>query len=378
MKPIEVKPVGSRREQQLFLTFPWQIYRGDPLWVPPLLPERRKLLDSRSSEYLQHAQAEFFIAWQGNRPVGTISAAEDFTANQLRQSRECVIGFFECVQDPTVAQALFDKAARWAIARDLTKLRGPFHFDYENGYGVLIAGQDRPPALLCAHTPAYYQALFEGYGFKPARDDNLAFALEIRSTPEIQSLFQMAERVRATRSYVIRAARLDEWDQEIDRVHFLLNSALAHLPDHTPWRREAVESLFTPFRSLADPELVLFAEDQGEVVGFFPGIPNLNEAFIHANGLRYPWNYLSLMYWMRRPCKCLAVKSVLVLPEYWGRGIAIPLFAELYQRAAERGYQWVDLSLTSEDNPRTPALAKRFGAREYKRYRVYSKDLDGQ
>ena len=375
MSSIIVTPARSRAEKQVFLTFPWRIYQDDPLWVPPLLPERRKLLDPRHSEYLSHAEAEFFIAWQGQRPLGTLSVAEDFAANQLRNSRECVIGFFECIADPAVATALFDAAAGWALKRGLNKLRGPFNFDYENGYGILIEGRDRPPALLCGHTPAYYQAFFESHGFQPARGDNLAFALDLTETPQIQTLFHLAERARATRPYLIRAARLNEWDQEIDRVHFLLNQALAHLPDHTPWRREAVEKLFAPFRDLADPELVLFAEDQGQVVGFFPGIPNLNEAFIHANGLRYPWNYLSLMRRMRRQTDCLAIKSVLVLPEYWGSGLAILLFAELFQRALARGYKWVDLSLTAADNPRTPILAHRFGAREYKRYRVYTKDL---
>ena len=31
----------------------------------------------------------------------------------------------------------------------------------------------------------------------------------------------------------------------------------------------------------------------GKPVGFFPALPNFNEALIHANGLRYPWNYLA-------------------------------------------------------------------------------------
>ena len=31
----------------------------------------------------------------------------------------------------------------------------------------------------------------------------------------------------------------------------------------------------------------------------------------------------------------------------------------------------IGFSLTSEDNPRTPMLAERFGARIYKRYRTY-------
>ena len=69
--------------------------------------------------------------------------------------------------------------------------------------------------------------------------------------------------------------------------------------------------------------MVLFAEVDGKTVGWFPGIPNLNEAFIHANGLRYPWDYLKLMRHIRKRPKCLAIKSVLILPQYWGGGVAL-------------------------------------------------------
>jgi GNAT superfamily N-acetyltransferase len=129
--------------------------------------------------------------------------------------------------------------------------------------------------------------------------------------------------------------------------------------------------MLQPFRNVVDPDLVLFAEVDGEAVGWFPGIPNLNEAFINVDGLRHPWNYAQLWWRMRRQPRCLAVKSVLVPPEYWGSGVAVALFAELALRARAKGYQWLDLSITSEDNPNTPMLAKRLGAEVYKRYRVY-------
>ncbi|KUK46214.1 MAG: hypothetical protein XD73_0917 [Anaerolinea thermophila] len=61
--------------------------------------------------------------------------------------------------------------------------------------------------------------------------------------------------------------------------------------------------------------------------------------------------------------KCLAIKSVLVLPEYWGSGVSLMLFSEMIKRAKEKGYTWADLSLTSEDNPKTPMLAERVGGK---------------
>lgn len=38
---------------------------------------------------------------------------------------------------------------------------------------------------------------------------------------------------------------------------------------------------------------------------------------------------------------------------------------------SQRGYRWADLFLTSENNPDTPILAERMGAKTHKRYRVY-------
>jgi GNAT superfamily N-acetyltransferase len=155
-----------------------------------------------------------------------------------------------------------------------------------------------------------------------------------------------------------------------------MNRSLAHLGGFIPWRRDVLSAMLEPLRKIVDPELVLFAEMvDGEPVGWLPGIPNLNEALIHANGLRYPWNYLPLFWYTRRQPACLAIKSVLVPPEYWDTGAAVLLFAEMGTRAAARGYKWADLSLTSIDNPRTPVLANHMGAVLYKRYRTYRKWL---
>ncbi|MBN1835894.1 MAG: GNAT family N-acetyltransferase [Spirochaetales bacterium] len=377
---IEVRPVRTRRERRRFLTFPWRIYRGpgrpDAFWVPPLLPERAKALDPARGAFFRRGEAELFMAWRDGRPVGTICAGEDKAANRDSGRQECMFGFFECLEDPDAARALLGRAVRWGRERHLSSLAGPFNLDREDGYGVLVEGRDRPPVLLCGHTPPYYQGLIEEYGFRPARADNLAFAIPLGSdSPERRKLARLADRIRSKGWVTIRTPDLSHLEREVDTVHALLNQALAHLPDHRPWPRQAVEALLTPFARIADPELVLFAEVEGKTVGWFPGVPNLNELFIRVNGLRYPWDYLSLLANLRRHPDCLAIKSVLILPEYWGSGVALLLFDEMDRRAAARGYRWADLSLTSEDNPYTPALAQRMGAAIYKRYRVYRLDL---
>jgi GNAT superfamily N-acetyltransferase len=376
MPALTVAPLRSRQDRRTFLTFSWTIFRNDPLWVPPLLPDWRERIDPSRGVFFKRGTAEFFLARRGNQVVGTICAAEDRQANAERGRKECVFGFFHFLEDYPVFEALLGAASDWARQRGLDALTGPFNLDYEDGYGVLVEGRDRPPALLCGHTPAYYRVFYERYGFQAVRGDNIAYALDLcEDNPALREVSRVAGRLRERGHFVVRSADLDRWDAEIDRVHELLNLALAHLPDFRSWPREVVQSSLAPFRKIVDPALILFAETEGKSIGWLPGIPNLNEAFIHANGLRYPWDILSLLWWMRRRPACLAVKSVLVRPEYWGSGVAVLLFDEMVRRARERGYRWIDASLTSEDNPRTPALAQRFGAKLYKRYRVYRKEI---
>jgi len=377
MNPIEIRKVESGKELHRFLTFPWKIYRDDPLWVPPILKDRYKIVNPERGVFFQRGTAEFFNAYRGRELVGTISTAIDFKANKAVNKKDCVFGFFECVQDWDAAKALFDHAAEWAKTHEQNRLYGPFNLDYEDGYGILIEGRDRPPVLLCGHTTDYYQGFVERYGFTPGRGDNLAFMRDLREDVEgLEQVHAFAERVRRRKKFTVRHADFSRWEAEVDHVFDLINPSLKHLYGHVPWRREALRELMAPFVEIADPELILFAELDGKPVGFFPAIPNFNEALIHANGLRYSWDYVSAWLHTRKRPRSAAIKSVLVLPEYWGSGVAILMFSEMVKKLLAKGYDWVDLSLTSADNPRTPALAERLGARIYKRYRVYQLDLE--
>ena len=186
------------------------------------------------------------------------------------------------------------------------------------------------------------------------------------------SSFRLSKRIKARGRITTRPADFDQWEREVEIVHNLLSIALAHLDDSIGWHREALEATLAPFKTIADPNLIIFAEVDGEAVGFLPGIPNLNEFFIKVNGLKYPWNYVQLLWLMRfgKP-ECLSAKSVLVKPEYWNRGVVVLMMEEMYQRAREQGYKWIDMSITSADNPTSVLTAEKLGAEIYKRWQVY-------
>ncbi len=369
---IEVRPVESAAEKRRFLTFPWRLYRNDPLWVPPILSEREKMTDPKRGHFFQGGHADFYMAYKDGKEAGTICCSHEYGGDPA----ECSIGFFECVDDFEVAAAMFEQAERWARAHDLSMLCGTYNLDREDGRGILVDGWDRPPAILCGHNPPYYWKFFERCGFGRRHDDGLAYACPLdEANPRIQRLYRLAEKVQERKGFTVRHANMADLDAEIGRVQVLQNRALEHLPGFVPYDRASVEGMVLPLKDLADPELILFAEADGQTVGWFPAVPNFNEVLIRLDGLRYPWDYARALRYAKLKPKCLAIKSVAVLPEYWDTGAAILLFAEMAKRAIRKGYQWADLSLTGEDNPDTKELARHMGARVYKRYRFYKKEL---
>ncbi|MGB8213157.1 MAG: GNAT family N-acetyltransferase [Anaerolineales bacterium] len=377
MNAIEVRKVQTRREKNIFITFPWHIYRSDPLWVPPLLPERKKVIDPQKGKFFEDGYADLFIAWRNGQPVGTLSCGEDQSATRSRSFGECSIGFFECINDYAVAEALFDRANVWARENSLVRMVGTYNLDREESRGILIEGRDRPAAVYCGYNPPYYQTFIEQYGFTKFDEDGLAYAVDLNlERPELQHLIQLAKRIRQRKeNMIVRGANLKDMDNEIDRIVDLQNRGLAHFANFTPYTRAAIEAMVLPMLDVVDPELVLFAEVDGKPAGWFPAVPNLNEIIIHLNGLRYPWDYLRAVKYSHYKTKSIAIKSVVVPPEYWDTGVGVLLFDEMVRRAVAKGYTWADLSLTGEYNKDTWPLAHRMGAKIYKRYRFYEKPV---
>ena len=127
---IEVRQVADAGEKRRFLGFPWRLYRGDPLWVPPIYSTREKATDPKRGLFFRKGYADFFVVYRGDL-VGTLCCSHE----QGADPGECSLGFFECIQDVEVAAALFDAAETWARKHRLSQMRGTYNLDREDGRG---------------------------------------------------------------------------------------------------------------------------------------------------------------------------------------------------------------------------------------------------
>ena len=128
----------SRRERDEFIKFQWQIYTSDPVWVPPLIIERRRFLDRNRHPFYGHGDAALFLARKKGKIAGRIMASDDPNYNSLHQTNVGCFGLFECIDDKEVAAALFNAVVSWLRKKGRTEMMGPI--DYSTNYvcGLLI------------------------------------------------------------------------------------------------------------------------------------------------------------------------------------------------------------------------------------------------
>ena len=374
MQPkYSIQQVDNEKQRRAFLRFPYALYRQDPNWIPRLWPEQLAWL-RREHGFFEHAQAEWFSIYEGKRIVGTVGVAIDEQANQHLKRQDAIFGFFECVDDRQVFQALIELARNWAREWGCKYLVGPRSFTDNDYPGFLLNHFDTPAALYEGHTPPYYVAFAKAEGWTVDADTLAYRAFRANYGKDLErlpaKLSRVAQRATRNRRVSVRQAELAHFEREFKIVLEIYNLALSRLPDFVPMTEAQFREFAESLKPVLQEDMILFAMVDGQEVGFSLALPNLAEAFHRSGGLRYPWNYLQL-WWHARRVKSASFKILAIDPAYWGMGLEAIMFVKMIAAFIQRGYQWIDASLTGGDNPYTNKIAKRFGLEEYKRYRLY-------
>jgi GNAT superfamily N-acetyltransferase len=171
MIAIENVDPKSKADVRRFLNFPFKLYRGHQLWVPPILLDAAVQLNPEKHPFYEHSEADFFLAIQDSEVVGRIALLENKPYNKYHDKRQAQFYLFECVRDLQVAEALFERAFEWARERELESIIGPKGFSALDGYGMLVDGFEHRPAMtMMNYNPPYYPEMMESLGFRKEVD----------------------------------------------------------------------------------------------------------------------------------------------------------------------------------------------------------------
>ncbi len=372
---IDIREVERPSQLTGFVKVPWVIYKDNLNWVPPLISNHKKLLNSRKNPFFRYASVKLFTAHHGKEHLGRIAVIINRNHNNYHDEKVGFFGFFESVNDYNVARKLLKTAMICLKSDGMDVMRGPVNLSTNYEVGALVDAFDQPPMLNMTYNPEYYLEFYERFGLRKAKD-LLAYKLTDRDRPP-ERLVRIAERVRSKEGVTLRTVNMKRFDEELKIVNRIYNSAWSRNWGFVPAPEDEFLHIASDMKPLIDPDLVFIAEVEGNPIGFSLALPNFYQVLPYANGRLFPIGLLKILWHtkIRNKIDSARIITMGVEHKYQKRGIDTLFYLETFNRGCDKGYKWAELSWILEDNVLMNRAAQMLGAKCYKTYRVYETSL---
>ena len=387
---FQIQAVTTPEELELFLDVPAQIYANDPNWVPPLRSDIAKHF-APSNPFFSYGNLQQFIALtQTDNPsvtsatksaakgvvaVGRIVAAINQRLIEREGKRIGLFGFFECIPDFAIAQSLLNAASEWLREQGMTVARGPIDLSTHNNCLFLVDGFDSPPMIMMPYNPSYYPNYMEQDGWHKAKD---AYAYDFPLDQSLSDKFEKGYRIACKSGITFRPLRTkgEGFEQDVKSIYHLFNRAFANNWSSAPRTEEEFLEEAKALQTLVDPDVFPIAEDKGEMIGFWMGLPDYNIALKHVGG-KLNWLGIIKFLWYRRQIDQGRVIAICSLPEYRRKMVPLGLIYLGMQGGIQKGkpYKRAELGWVWEDNFPSRKIIEAAGGKIYKTYRIYEKAL---
>jgi hypothetical protein len=354
-----------------FIEYPYDRYARDPHWIPQLRLTERQRLSPAHNPFFEHADVDLFLAQRDGRVVGRIAAIDDRLHNETHHDNTAMFGFFEA-DDAEAARALLAAAEAWARARGRTQVRGPINLSLNESAGLLVDGFDADPMVMMPHNPPEYAAYIESAGYRKAKD-LFAWLYDLeREVPPVVS--RLAARLRERERLVVRPIDVREFTREVERLRLIYCSAWEQnwgfvAPTPAEFRRLASE-----LKPIFDPRCAVCVEVDGRPVACAIAIPDINQVLKGTSGRLFSSALVRLIF-RKRYVDQARLLLLGVEAAYRTRGLFALLVFELHRQSIGGPYRRAEFSWVLEDNRDINQPAEQAGARRYKTYRIYEKQL---
>lgn len=375
MSELRVEPVRTRSHRTAFRTLPFQVYRGDPHYVPPLNRDIQAFLSPRRRHpFYESGDIEFFLARRGGRTAGRIAAIHNRAHLEHHRDGAGFFGFLEAHDDAEATAGLLEAAAAWLASRGCTEIRGPTSPSLNYESGLLISGEPGIPHLLMPYTPPYYAGHVEKAGFKKARD-LLAYYLH-KDAIDTQRWARIAEKLRDRARVEVRRLDVSRFRDEVRTLVDVFNDAWSANWGFVPMNEREIQHMGKELRPLVRPELCAFVEREGRAVGFYLLLPNYNRILRSCRGRLTPLAVCRLL-WAKRRLRSGRVLLMGVRRDFQHMGIDAVINAEIVRACLAHGIDETESSWLLESNGPMINTLERVGSRLYRIYRIYSRPIPG-
>jgi GNAT superfamily N-acetyltransferase len=371
---IQVKEVTTIKELKSFIHFPFDLYRGNPYWVPTLLFDELNTLRKDKNPAFEHCEARYWLAYRNGRIAGRVAAIlnrkhiEKWGQNYMR------FGWIDFEDDPTISEALMKAVESWAIETGMTAVHGPLGFTDLDREGMLVEGFTELGTLATIYNHPYYPKHMENLGY--VKDtDWLEYEFLVPGTPN-ETIARIAEiALRRNKLRLLELRNKKEMLKYAKELFGLLDDEYRHLYGTVPLTQEQVEAYIDQYFGFVTPDFVPMVMDKdNRMVAFGIVMPSLSLALQKTKGQLFPFGFIHLLNALKKNNRA-DLYLVAVRSEYQGKGVNAILMNKMHAVFNKLGIGKVESNPELETNQNVQGQWKYYEKRQHKRRRVFIRVL---
>ncbi len=333
---IHIKEVESKKDLQTFIRFQRSLYKNCPHYVPPLDREQKMALQKHPA--LSFCERRLWLAYKDSQVVGRIAGIINHKYNALKNKKRIRFGWFDMINDVSVAHALISAVEDWGRQEKLNEISGPSRYSNMEKQGMLIDGFDETPSVSAEYNYAYYPTIIEALGFHK-EVDYIQYKVKVKEVPD---------KIKNLNTYISNKynIKIKEFKHKKELKTYgkallkALNESYVNIYNFIPLNDEEIDFHIKNNLYLIQKDLVnVLVDENNSLVGFSLCVPSLTTALQKAKGSLFPFGWYHIQKALKKNTR-VDMYLTGVLPKWSGSGIHIMYHCKLNEIFIRKGYQY--------------------------------------
>ena len=373
---ITIKTVETSKELTQFIDFLYDLFAGNPSFVPPLFSDEYNCLNKKKNAAFEFCEAEYYLAYNDEgKIVGRVAAIINKKANKRWEQKRVRFGWFDFVDDKEVSAKLIDAVAEFGKKHGMEEMVGPLGFTDLDKEGMLTEGFDQLGTMMTSYGAPYYKEHIQAFGGFTVdacyRETKLVAPKEV---PE--KYLKVGEMIE--KRYNLHIYKPTRWELLAKgmgkKIFELLNETYKDIYGYNDLTPKQIKQYIAQYIPFVNPEFISIIRDHNtpdkKMIGFGLSIASLSYALQKTKKgrlLPFGWWHIAKTLFISKKSPIIDLLLIGVLPEYRSKGANALLFTDLIPRYLRYGCIWAETQVQLENNenatsqwgPLNPIIHKR-------------------
>lgn len=363
----------KEKDFKSFFETPFAIKGKNSLYASPYKADLKNILSIKNPIFSSENDFTFYTILENKLPVGRISVHIHHAFNERFNMKKCYFGYFECVNNQSIANTLFNLAESWARKKGMEFLSGNYNVTAMQEMGVMTKGFRNEPYIAQSYSEFYYSDLLIDAGFTGSfpmstyEIDLVSFNPEVLLNTKQQTILNNPEYEFIPIDSVVLKS-------ENEAILTIFNKGFEDNPMFVPISPKEFEFQAEGLVHFMDKHISFLVKYKKKPVAVSIHIPDINP-FLRATESRFGINTIYQFIktkLVRGRALCLFAS---VLPEFQDQGIVGAISYTAIKAMKKRGYKKLGITWISEDNMASLKKMENLQARKLHDLLIYEKHL---